>query len=144
MIFAKAIAGLSGTTLLAGALVFHEGLISVDVRKKKVDGSHVRLYVPATVVSLGMMAVPQEKLEQATRQAVQFLPAARIGVEELAKCPDAVLVEVRERDEHVRIEKRGGRLIVAVDSPSEEVHVAVPLQTIGNALREIEAAQPGS
>jgi hypothetical protein len=61
-------------------------------------------------------------------------------MQQLAKVPDTVLVEVRDRDEHVRIEKRGGRILVDVDSPREEVHVGVPIQTVVSAIKELETA----
>ena len=138
MFFSKAIAGMAGTTLLAGALVFHEGVITVNVREKKVDGDHIRFFVPATVASFGAGLVPERHLRHATRHAEQYLPAVRIGFQELAKCPDTVLVEVQDRDEHVRIEKRGGRLLVDVDSRTEEVHVGVPIQTVVSVLKELE------
>lgn len=139
MFFSKAIAGMAGTTLLAGALVFHEGVITVNVREKRADGDHIRFLVPATVVSYGMGLAPEEHIRRATRHAHEYLPAARIAMQELAKCPDTVLVEVKERrGEHVRIEKRGGRLLVDVDSDKEEVHVGVPIQTVVSVLRELE------
>ena len=74
------------------------------------------------------------------------MPVARLALQELAKCPDTVLVEVKDRDEHVRIEKRGGRLLVDVDSHSEEVHVGVPIQTVVSVLKELEvrAARQGN
>ena len=34
-------------------------------------------------------------------------------------------------DENVRIEKRGGRLVIEVDSDDEHVRVAVPIRMIG-------------
>ena len=144
MILAKAISGLMGTTLVAGALVLHEGIISVSVREKGKDGSHVRLYVPGALVSAGVALAPEEHLRRATQEARQYLPAIRAGVEQLAKCPDTVLVEVQERDERVRIEKRGGRLLIDVDSPREEVHLGVPITTVISIIREIEAAGPGN
>lgn len=138
MFFSKAIAGMAGTTLLAGALVFHEGVITVNVREKRADGDHIRFFVPAMVVSYGMGLAPEKEIRRATRHAREFLPAARIGMQELAKCPDTVLVEVRDRDEHVRIEKRGGRLLIDVDSRKEEVRVGVPIQTVVSAIKELE------
>lgn len=140
MFFSKAIAGMAGTTLLAGALVFHEGVITVNVREKRADGDHIRFFVPATVASFGVGLVPEQHIRRATRHAHEYLPAARIAMQELAKCPDTVLVEVKERDEHVRIEKRGGRLLVDVDSRSEEVHVGVPIQTVVSVLKELESS----
>jgi len=140
MFFTKAIAGMAGTTLLAGALVFHEGVITVNVREKRADGDHVRFFVPATVVSYGMGLAPEEQIRRATRHAHEYLPVARIALQELAKCPDSVLVEVKDRDEHVLIEKRGGRLLVNVDSRSEEVHVGVPIQTVVSVIKELESS----
>ena len=140
MFFSKAIAGMAGTTLMAGALVFHEGVITVNVREKRADGDHIRFFVPATVVSVGMGLAPEEHIRRATRHAHEYLPAARIAMQELAKCPDTVLVEVQDRHEHVRIEKRGGRLLVDVDSSSEEVHVGVPIQTVVSVIKELESS----
>lgn len=142
MILGKLMAGMAGTTLLAGALVFHEGVITVNVREKRPGGDHVHFFVPATIVPLGMSLAPRDKLAHATHHAREFLPAMRIGAQELAKCPDTVLVEVIDQrgQEHVRIEKRGGRILIDVDSPREEVHLAVPLQTVVGAIKDLEAA----
>jgi hypothetical protein len=140
MFFSKAIAGMAGTTLLAGALIFHQGVITVNVQEKRPDGDHVHFFVPATVVSYGMALAPEEQIRHATRHAREYLPAARIAMQELAKCPDTVLVEVQDNDEHVRIEKRGGRLLVDVNSPKEEVHVGVPIQTVVSVIKDVEAA----
>lgn len=63
-----------------------------------------------------------------------------MAAQELAKCPDTVLVEVKDGREHVRVEKRGGRLLVDVDSPREEVHISLPLRTVVSVIREIESA----
>ena len=50
LLLAKAALGLGATVLFAAAYVFHEGVIRVDVDENRVDGNHVHVWVPATVV----------------------------------------------------------------------------------------------
>lgn len=140
----KLTTGALGTLTLAGALVFHQGIVDVKVHQKRPGGDNVRIMVPGAILSLAVMAVPGEVIRRHAAHARQALPAARIAAQELEKCPDTVLVEVQERDEHVRIEKRGGDLIVDVNSPRETVHVSIPLRTLRFILREVEAASPAS
>jgi hypothetical protein len=71
--------------------------------------------------------------------AREFLPAMRIAAEELERIPDGLLVEVSSPREHVLIVKRGGSLVVDVDNAGETVHVSMPLKTVRNLARDLEA-----
>jgi len=140
MIFSKLLTGTVTTLAVGGTLVFHQGIISVNVQEKRPGGDHVRFFVPATVVPAAMMFAPEARLREAAERARAVLPAAQVAARELQSYPDTVFVEVMDGPEHVRIEKRGGNLVVDVDSPQETVHVSVPLRTIASVLSDIEEA----
>src|SRR5271156_6501572 len=96
LLLAKAALGLCGTLTLAGVYVFHEGVIRVDVDQNRSDGSHVHVWVPATVVPVGLRVVPRHNLEKAAAQARPYLPMLREISKELKKYPNAELVDVRD------------------------------------------------
>ena len=129
---------LTGTLVLAG-IVADAGFIGVRVHEKKPDGTNLRLYVPAIVVPLGVRLAPERELARAMSQAQEFLPALRIAAEELERIPDGLLVDVDGPREHVLIVKRGGSLVVDVESDRETVHVSVPLKVVRNLARDLEA-----
>ena len=49
-------------------------------------------------------------------------------------------VEVRSRDEHVRISKSGNTLVVEVDADGNRVNVSVPLGMVSSVLAFVEEA----
>jgi hypothetical protein len=58
----------------------------------------------------------------------------------LEECPDGVLVEVIDANDHVVITKAGGSLVIDVDDPGDTVHVAVPLAAAQSSLHQIASA----
>ena len=140
--FAKVMAGMLGTTALAGAYVVHEGAVRVAVDEQKPGGTHLHLIVPAAAVPLCLKIVPDEKLREASAEARPWLPAIRVASAELARLPDTELVEVRDGEEHVRIAKRGALLLIDVQSPDEKIHVSFPLKTVDQVCRQLESLRP--
>ena len=140
--FAKLMTGALYTTLIGGAMLFHEGAIKVDVQEKREGGDHVFVIAPATILTWGVNLVPQDKLPRLPRQAREALPAIQAGAAELERLPDFILVDVQERDEHVKVQKIGGNLVVDVDSPRETVHVSVPLRAARKAIEDFVARAP--
>ena len=65
-------------------------------------------------------------------------------VKELKKYPDADFVEVVDRDQHVRIRTRGGKLQIDVDAPGQKVHVLCPLSAIEDVTSQLEEHAPGA
>ncbi len=141
MLLAKLALGLGGTLVLAGAYTFHEGVMRVD--EDQIDGRHVHVWVPAALVPLAMYAVPKHYLEQAAGQAAPWLPTVRAVTKELRKYPDAELVEVDDAKGHVRIRTHDGKLLIDVDEPGDQVHVACPLRMLEGVARELENDAPG-
>lgn len=143
MIFlAKAALGLGATMALAGAYVFHEGVIKVDVDQNRADGSHVHFWVPATAASAGLRFVPQERLEKAATQARPFLPLLREISKELERYRKAEFVEVTDSSSHVRVSMVNGRLQIDVVDDHQVVHVRVPAATIRDLADRLEDAAP--
>jgi hypothetical protein len=141
MLLAKLALGFGGTLVVAGAYTFHEGVMRVD--QDQVNGQHVHVWLPAAVVPLALHAVPRHYLEHAAEQAAPWLPTLRALTKELRKYPDAELIEVKDTTQHVRIRTHGGKLVIDVDAPDEQVHVACPLATLEDVASELEHDAPG-
>jgi len=143
MFFLKAALGVCGVVALTGVYVFHEGVIRVDVDEAKSDGSHIHVFVPATVVPIGLRLVPRQHLEQAAAQARPYLPVLREVAKELRKYPNAELVDVRQGVQHVHIAVHDGKILVDAVDQGENVHVSVPVKTISDVADRLESAAPG-
>ena len=133
MVLALATAG------TAGALVYSAGAIRVEVLEKHEGGQHINLIIPAAIVPVALAFVPNEHLQEITDEMREVLPLVRIAAEELARCPDGILVEVRDSNDHVLIQKRNGSLMVDVESRDEEVHVSFPLSMVVAAAYKLES-----
>jgi len=142
LFLAKAALGLCGTLTLAGVYAFHEGVIRVDVDQNRSDGSHVHVWVPATVVPVGLRVVPRHHLEKAAAQVRPYLPMLREISKELKKYPNAELVDVRDATEHVRISVNDAMLYIDVVSDTDNIHVSFPAETISDVADRFEAIAP--
>lgn len=144
LILAKVALGLGATAAMAGAYVFHEGVIRVDVDEQRGEGSHVHFWVPATVVATGMHFVPAEKMRAAERQVRPYLPVLREVSKELEKYPDMELVDVAGQDNHVRVTMVDGKLrIDAVSEDGDVVHVSVPARVLRDVADQLAEMGPG-
>lgn len=145
------VAGGAGTLFLAaalagGAFIYDMGAISIHVQEKKPGGENIRLILPAAVAPVGVWLAPKGKLREAAREAGPYLPALEAAAQELARCPDFVLVQVESPHEKVLVTKRGGHLVIDVDDENETVHVSVPLEAarlIASQLADIPAEAAG-
>ena len=138
MIFlAKLGIGVLGTALVGGAALSSEGFIHVTVHEKGPDGTHLTLIVPAVLAPLTLSFIPGQQLAEASADLRPYMPAIDAAIPALEACPDGVLIEVTDPDEHVTIEKRGGSIVVDVRDQEDVVHVSVPLGTAHSAMRQI-------
>ena len=143
------VAGGAGTLALAavmvgGAFVYDMGAVRISVQSKKPDGEHIRLIVPAVAAPIAMQFAPKRELQKAVEEAGPYLPAVRIALEELAKCPDGPLVQVTSPHEKVNIAKEGDALVIDVDDEGETVHVSVPLKAASTVIAQLESIPPPS
>ena len=142
LLLAKLALGVTGTLAVTGAYTFHEGLVRVSVDEHRPNGDHVHLMVPAALIPAAMHLAPRHSIEDAARQAGPWMPVVQQIAKELAKYPNAQLVEVQDENEHVVIRTESGTLRIDVDSPDETVHVACPLSTIEHISDQIAEATP--
>lgn len=143
---AKLALGAVGSMVLAGVWVARDGVIRVAVDEERPgrEPTHFHLVVPAALVTPALHLVPQEHLRASLKEAREWMPAAQVLCEELAKLPDTELVEVRDARDHVRVRTQDGLLIVDVDNRDEHVHVAFPLRAAWKLAREIQELAPES
>jgi hypothetical protein len=140
---AKAAIGASATLALAGAWVFHEGVIHVDVDESRSGGSHVHFWLPATTVSTGLRLTPRHYLCQAADKSRDYLPALRELAKELEKYPTAELLDVRDSSNHVHVSVKSGKLYFDAVSDSENIHISGPTVTLEDVADRLEDAAPG-
>lgn len=133
---------LGSSVMLAGALIYHTGIISVHVQTKGPDGKNIRVMVPALLVPLGMQFIPDDKLRQAARQIQPWLPTIKAAGAELDRIPEGTLVEVLSERETVSIVKRGNSLVIDINSRDETVHVSFPIKLVLSIAKELESAAP--
>jgi len=121
------------------AAVYRGGTIAVEVRND--DGGDLSVSVPAGLARLALALVPEaafDELASELRDVEPFLPAAAAAWRQLEQAPDFVLVDVTDGDETVRVEKRGGRLIIRVDADGESVRVGIPLSIVDPLVERLE------
>lgn len=133
---------LAASLVAAGTAVYQYGAVEVYVEEKKPGGDRVRLWVPGVLAPLALTLVPDDELRRLPPEARRWMPVARAAAEELRRVEDFTLVEVQDGREHVRIEKRGGALVIDVVSDEETVHVSLPLRVVLSVTRELESAGP--
>lgn len=144
MLLSKLALGAGCTLFVAGAYVFHDGVMRISVDEYRPNGSHVHLYLPAAVLPMAARLAPREEVEKALHEAHDVLPAVNIAFRELRKYPEADFVEVKDGDEHVQVRTRGGKLLIDVESPRETVHLACPVSAVVDLFDELESRRPGS
>jgi hypothetical protein len=140
ILLAKVGVGVLGTVMVAGAALSSQGFIAVRVHEKKADGTHLRLIVPAALVPATLHFVPKDNLKDAARDIRPYLPIIDAAIPALEDCPDGVLVEVTDPQEHVLIQKSGGSVVIDVDDHGDIVHVSVPLRAAQSSIHQIAEA----
>ena len=144
ILLAKAALVAGSAAVLAGAYTFHEGVMKIDVDESRAGGSHVHIWMPAAVVPMAMHFVPRDHLRHASHQAREAMPIVREFVKGLKKYPDAELVEVQDKNQHVLIRTHAGKLQIDVTGDGEDVHVLCPLAMIEDVTSQLENSGPGS
>ncbi len=132
--------GLFATVVLAVVVAYSAGTVDVSVREKKADGTRIHLFLPAMLITEGVRFVPADEISRAAADLRPWLPAIRAATKELARCPDATLVDVQNREEKVTIIKRGNSIVVDVDDAENTVHISLPLKVVAAMVDELEPA----
>ncbi|MGH9457225.1 MAG: hypothetical protein ACRD2J_06240 [Thermoanaerobaculia bacterium] len=131
--------GVGALSYAAYETVRHSGAIEVRID----DGQQaVHLDLPAVVPGL---VIQQALFPKSWRPfhvrhgAEEWGPAVLAAMRELEAYENVPLVEIEDGRERVRIEKRGERVVIEIDSPRESVRVTMPFRMLRNALERYES-----
>lgn len=123
--------------VLLAASVVRSGMVMVKVDE---PGSRIVFPVPAFLVYAGMKVLPlveEDIWADARAELGEWGPVAAEALRAVEDAPDAVLVEVQNAREHVRITKEGRSLEIYVKGQDETVEISVPAGLLGHIAREI-------
>lgn len=142
---AKILLGIALMLLIFGAAasyaafsaVRHAGMIMVSVDPKEFGQPSIFLPIPAAFVNAFAGRAITEAAHCAPREVREWTPAIEAALAEIEKHPNVTLVDVQDRDEHVRISMKNRDLVITVDSDEADVLVSVPTSTARNFFRSV-------
>ena len=140
ILLAKLGLGVMGTAVVGSAMLCSEGFLAIKVHEKQANGTNFTIIAPAAIVPAVLEFIPNHHLAKASEQIRPYLPVIDAAIPTLEDCPDGVLVEVVDPNEHVLVAKRGDSLVVNVNDSDDVVHVAVPLRAAMSTIHEIAEA----
>ncbi len=121
-----------------GAAVAATGTVTVSVHERAEDGVSLYIPVPALLLDLAVFAaprlMPEEALAEARAEIAPFRQGLEAFAEELEKCPEGLLIDVRTPTEHVRVAKTWRSFEVEIDSDDADVRVSVPARLASRLL----------
>jgi hypothetical protein len=130
-----------GSGVLLAASIVRAGTLTVKIHEPGVNGTNLDLTIPAAVIHLGLNVLPwvlDEDLGAQIRTDLgEYRPAVAAALVELEDAPDAVLVDVRNPSESVRITKEGRSLLILVDNEDGKFEITLPASLLGRIAREI-------
>jgi hypothetical protein len=144
IVLAKIALGLTGVMVTGVGVLCSEGVVNVKVAEKQPNGVHFHIIAPAMLAPIAVHIAPRSALAEAARKIQPNLPVIQAALEGLREADDVVLVEVRDPNEHVLIQKAGSSIIVDVDDPGDTVHVSVPIRAAASTVNQIAAAGENS
>jgi len=128
---------------LATVVVMKDGVIEVNVQENHPGGSHIHIYLPATVATWGVHLAPEARVrEHLCGKDREGLAIARVALREMEKLPDAELVQVESLKEHVRVAISDGNFLVDVNDKGDLVHIRFPVRAARKVVEDLEADAP--
>lgn len=131
---------LVGGTAGATAYAWHRaGSFHLAVHETGPDGNDFSITLPGLFVNAAIALLPIPADDELNARLAEITPALRAVASQLASMPDAVIVDAKDADGTVRIEKSGGNLLIRVSSEGERVEVAFPIESVRRLMRKLEA-----
>jgi hypothetical protein len=103
------------------------------------ENNELAFTIPAFLVAGAAWAAPRmmpaearAEIEIELGEAAAYLPMLEQLAADFEAMPDATLVEVLDGGDHVRVDKRGGDLLVRVRSADADVDVRVPATLVSS------------
>lgn len=131
-----------GSGTLLAASIARSGMVTVKIHETGPHGvKHLYVPVPAALVDLSLDVVPmlagKDVFGEIRSDLGDMGPAMAAALTELEDAPDAVLVDIQDGHENVRIVKEGDSLEIRVDGPDGQVEISLPASLLGRIAREI-------
>lgn len=139
VLLGKLMLGFAGTMVAGMGVICSEGMIEVNVVQRQPEVHHVYVLAPAMLVPVATHFVPKDKMGDAAEQLRPYMPTIRAALDQLRESDDFILVDVKDKNEHVLVQKVGGSVVVDVKDQDETVHVSAPLRAISSTLEEVAA-----
>lgn len=124
--------------LLVGGVVANSSILVVTVHEA--GGTDITVPVPLAVAQVALAFAPDEAKRVEIPEIAEYLPYLEQIVSELERVPDTVLVEVRDRGDHVTVAKEDDFLRVRVREDGDaSVDVSIPLSTVRGIVAAYDA-----
>jgi hypothetical protein len=127
-----------GTTGAAAYAWHHAGSVSIAIHESRPGGCDVDVELPAALINAAIALFPLPSDVELDTRLHELSPALRELAVKLAALPDAVLVDARDAQSTVRVEKSGAALRIKVVSPQERIEVTVPVASVCQLMRKLE------
>lgn len=130
-----------GSGVLLAASIARAGTLRVKIQEPGRHGANIDVRIPGALVHLGLNALPwilDDDLGVEIRTDLEeYGPAVAAALVELENAPDAVLVDVQDASERVRITKKGRSLEIYVDGADGRFEITLPANLLGRIAREV-------
>jgi hypothetical protein len=133
------ILSLLGVALIvaAGAAVLSAGVVTVTVQDKKPGGVSLHLPVPVPLLDASLRLLPESERREIGSTIAPYRDAMDAFLQELGRCPDGPLVEVRAAGATIMIAKLGRNMVVDVDAEEATIHLSLPLRSLPRLLERL-------
>ena len=129
-----------GTGLLIAGSIVHSGVVTVKINEKRPNGTNLYLPVPAALVYLSMDLLPlmdEGELDEMRSELGDWRPFVAATLNGLEDCPDAVLVDVQDGHESVRIVKQGRDIEIRVHGAEGDFEISLPARLFSRMARVV-------
>ena len=142
-------ATLALTTLFVAPVAAQEAArpwIHIHVTEGGDEAKNIQVNLPLSVIEIGLNAVPDKVVEKGRlklKNADLSVEDLRLMWQDLRGVGDAEFVTVQDKDQHVRIARRGNTLLINVDDQTgenEKVRIEIPVEVV-DALFEGEGEE---
>ncbi len=127
---------------LVATAIAATGTVTVRIQERSPAGMNLIIPVPALLFDVAAFVaprlIPDDALAEIRDELAPWQPALAEAANALNDCPTGVLVDVRNRDEHVVVRKMRGRYRVNVDSADLDLQVSVPSRIMRRALQAVD------
>ena len=131
---------LVGGTTGATAYAWHRaGSVRIAIHETGPGGSDVTVRLPGLLVNTAIALCPLPTDPKFKERLIDLGPMLRAVAGRLKTLPDAVLVDAKNDEGTVRIEKSGAELLIRVRSDEERVEIAIPVDSVRLLMEKLEA-----